>query len=943
MKILHRYWIPSAFILFFCIWQNKVQAQQKFIKLSSKQIASGESEKTLRTEVGLGENDEMRIFKEEKDHLGFTHFTYQQYYKGIKVEKGIYKVHHKEGFIQSMNGAFFSISEKFNIVANMNGEKALEKALKHVGAEKYMWENPNEEALLKKDKDNPKASYFPKAELVIYPLNKTALNKKITVPTLAYKFDIYAQKPLSRAYIYVNAHTGEIIQKVDIIHNNFNTNNKKTKIPTKKKFLVAGTADTRFSGTQNIETTLIGSNYVLRDATRGNGVETYNMQTGTDYSSAIDFEDADNNWTSAEWDNAAKDNAALDAHYATMQTYDYFFNEHGRNSIDGAGFTLKSYVHYDLNFVNAFWDGSRMTYGDGDGSVEPLTVLDIVAHEVGHGLMSFTADLDYSDAVESGAMNEGFSDIWAICVEDYSIDPSNPDDADKNIWVVGEETGLSIRSPENPKLNNNPDTYEGDFWETNPASPHNNSTVLSHWFYILSEGKSGTNDKGDTYNVTGIGIDKAADVAYRMLTVYLTASSQYIDARTAAINAANDLYGGGSLEVTSVTNAWFAVGVGGPAVDNDLNVSAIEVTISSCELTSNTPIEITINNSGLLDQNAYDVNYEVKKADGTIVVQGTENVSTTLIAGQNASLTIEADLSEGGSYTTEVEVVLAGDEYAGNDILSETFTNGKFSLENDNVYTQDFENIEGFSNIAWSVEDTNNDSNTWGWEGEESTIAHSGSGFIGYIMNFDGVTAAEDKLYTNCFEMNAGENYEISFYYRGFTFAGAPLGTQKLKVYVASSDNSTSVLLEDFNSITNAEYEQAVLNFEATETGLYHIIFEVYSDASQFFALVLDDLEVKSTGVVSSLDNELNENQIKIYPNPASEQVNITLDNTIGQGKEILVELMNAEGKILQSSHIKNTVEVQTIDVSYLPTSTYILKFVASNGKVLKKRLVVSR
>ena len=91
-------------------------------------------------------------------------------------------------------------------------------------------------------------------------------------------------------------------------------------------------------------------------------------------------------------------------------TYDYFLNVHGRNSIDNNGFRLDSYIHHDDNYANAFWDGQRMTYGDGNGNNSPFTALDIAGHEITHGLTNMTANLVYKD--ESGALNESFSDIF---------------------------------------------------------------------------------------------------------------------------------------------------------------------------------------------------------------------------------------------------------------------------------------------------------------------------------------------------------------------------------------------------------------------------------------------------------------------------------------------------------------------------------------------------
>jgi len=120
------------------------------------------------------------------------------------------------------------------------------------------------------------------------------------------------------------------------------------------------------------------------------------------------------------------------------------------------------------NNVNAFWDGYRMTYGDGDATYSPLTTVDITAHEITHGLTEFTAGLVYAN--ESGALNEAFSDIFGIVVEFYA----KPTDAN---WTIGEDIGAAFRSIANPNLYQNPDTYYGDYWDPS-EEVHNNSTVL---------------------------------------------------------------------------------------------------------------------------------------------------------------------------------------------------------------------------------------------------------------------------------------------------------------------------------------------------------------------------------------------------------------------------------------------------------------------------------
>tara|TARA_R110000868_G_scaffold321556_1_gene582560 strand:+ start:379 stop:1857 length:1479 start_codon:yes stop_codon:yes gene_type:complete len=218
-----------------------------------------------------------------------------------------------------------------------------------------------------------------------------------------------------------------------------------------------------------------------------------------------------------------------------------------------------------INSDNAFWDGNVMTYGMGT-SLNPLVSLDVIAHEIGHGLDQFTSNLVYER--ESGAIDEGLSDIWAAMVEFYAA-------PEKETYLLAEDIGITLRSMSNPKLRNDPDTYGGDFWiNPNCGTPnntndncgvHTNSGILNHWFYLLAEGSSNTdeiNDNGDAFNIAGIGKDKAAKIIYRAQTVYFTPTTDYEDARTYTIQAAEDLFGQFSVEASVTCQSWFAVGVG---------------------------------------------------------------------------------------------------------------------------------------------------------------------------------------------------------------------------------------------------------------------------------------------------------------------------------------------------------------------------------------------
>jgi Zn-dependent metalloprotease len=552
-----------------------------------------DSQKAFKEQLELKDNSSFTKTKTEIDKLGFSHEKFQLFHQGIKVEFSTYTLHSKSGKLESMSGEFYQL-DNVNTRPVLSKEQAFSSALRQIGASKYLWESPAEAKINDYQK--------PTGELVLLPIvDEDGNGKKTEQLRLSYKFDIYATNPVSRGDIYIDAITGAtLFYNATIKHlgefsnGNHNPVNKKTENKNLAASLVVANAATRYSGTQSIQSTLNGASYILADATRGSGIMTYNMNKETSYTAAVNFMDADNNWTAAEYANVNKDNGALDAHWGAEKTYDYWSTVHGRNSYNNAGAAIKSYVHYSSNYNNAYWNGSVMTYGDGSGTggFDILTSIDVAGHEIGHAVCSNTANLAYQ--LESGAMNEAFSDIWGACIE-YFAAPN------KQRWLIGEDIErraghLSLRSMSNPKTEGQPDTYGGTNWvniskchptnNNDHCGVHTNSGVLNHWFYILTEGKTGTNDKGSSYSITGIGIDKAAKITYRLESVYLSANSTYANARTYGIQAATDLYGAGSPEVIATTNAFYAVGVGTAYVGSTAKTGLSK--LSSAETTDET-------------------------------------------------------------------------------------------------------------------------------------------------------------------------------------------------------------------------------------------------------------------------------------------------------------------------------------------------------------------
>ena len=360
-----------------------------------------------------------------------------------------------------------------------------------------------------------------------------------------------------------------------------------------------------------------GATYALIDDTRGGGIETYDLNgmgglpisVPSLYLQGKSFTDQDNNWTLAEHKRsgsnqdgpfeAENDDIAWDAHWGAEVVYDYWLAKHNRLSFDGNNGKIKSFIHYGPAYDNAFWNGSVMTYGDGSGPTaagfKALTSLDVCGHEIGHGVCSYTSDLVY--ASESGAMNEALSDIWAACIEHFAMVRSGstvPTGAYRPFYIgeqIGANTDAPLRRMDNPKAQGNPDTYGGDNWVNPICTPtlandqcgvHTNSGVLNHWFFLLTAGSlNGTrpaglnanwyyradsddeiNDLGNSYRVNGVGFDLSEQVTFLMETL-LSSNATYAEAREASIQVAVALTGDPcSSLVASVTNAWYAVGVG---------------------------------------------------------------------------------------------------------------------------------------------------------------------------------------------------------------------------------------------------------------------------------------------------------------------------------------------------------------------------------------------
>jgi Zn-dependent metalloprotease len=567
--------------------------------LQVKNVVYENNAESFLNSTVLSDGMKVKKAKVEVDELGFTHTRYDVMFNNVRVNNTQIIVHSQSGKVISVNGDAFALKAPANTAA-ISKNKAFQNALQKVNAKKYKWENKAEEAQMREALGKPEFTYFPKGELILH-----TKGDKIYY---AYKFTIYAEEPLYRANVIVDAGNGTILEEENLICT--------ADVPS--------TANTKYSGVKSFTTDMVSAgNYRLRETGRGGGIRTYDMNNGTSYAAAVDFTNTTTSWTTT-----GIDQAATDAHWGAEMTWDYYMLNHGRNSVDGAGYNLLSYVHYSTSYNNAFWDGTRMTYGDGSGSYTIFTGLDVCGHEITHGVTSNSSNLTYS--YESGALNESYSDIFGNSIENYAR-PTQWS------WKIGEDitvSGNGLRNMSNPNLFGDPDTYLGTYWYTGTGDNggvHTNSGVSNFWYYLLVQGGSGTNDISNSYSVSAIGWTAASRIAFRANTFYYTPSTNYSTARNLSIQAAIDLYGICSNEVKQVTNAWYAVGVG-PAYTSTVSSNFNASSTSFCGV----PATINFNNT-----TAGGMSYQWNFGDGSAVSTAT-NPAHTYTANGTYSVKLKA-------------------------------------------------------------------------------------------------------------------------------------------------------------------------------------------------------------------------------------------------------------------------------------------------------------
>lgn len=466
------------------------------------------------------------------DDLGMRHRLLQQYYKGIPLEGLGYRVHEKNGFVTSANGK--AVREiHLDTQAILTEEQAFHLAAQYLST---------------------KDTVFRSGKKLIASKDFTFAPKSFSV---AFQFDIDVSF-VEQWRISIDARDGHLVNKVSLVNTCFR--DKEPPRPYRSTGTYStGTGLTNYYGSKTIRIEKYdnGSSRLVGQTESGGMIGTYDFRNVNVLSLLLFFEfhEVYDFYSSNNTYNSSYLKPAVSAQWAAEQTYEYYLKKHNRNSFDNNGGAIKSYVHVGQNLNNAFWTHNLLAFGDGANN-NPLVELDVVSHELTHGVTQYEAALQYYN--EPGALNESFSDILGKAVEFETF-------GDTATWQMARHAyDGGLRDLSNPNLKSQADTYMGDMWYTgyeDGGGVHSNSGVQNFWFYLLCEGGSGVNDHQLSYSVNAIGMDAAVNIAYRNLTEYLSSTSDYLDSRIGSLLATTDLYGKNSTEYQEVSNAWDAVGV----------------------------------------------------------------------------------------------------------------------------------------------------------------------------------------------------------------------------------------------------------------------------------------------------------------------------------------------------------------------------------------------
>lgn len=483
----------------------------------------------LRTHGFTALPQEVSLMKHQVDDLGFTHIRLQQMAQGIPVYGADLWVHFTPDGKLIINGRYQREPDPTMLVPNLSEEDAVAAAKQHLSHHMELQE------LSPSIREQFDYETIP-VELVVYPSRG-----RIRSQHLAYHVTL-RPNIVHRHELFIDAKTGALLHDFDHTCS----------------IQATGTAQDLNGVSRTIQVWNEGGTYYAIDASRPmyTGSNSSLPQAGQGAIYTLDVQNNNHQSDDAFYITTNNPNSwsptAVSSHFNAGQSYTYFLNKFGRNAIDGNGGDIISYINVvdeqGQGLDNAYWNGAAMFYGNGNQGFFPLAAsLDVGGHEMSHGVIQETANLVYQD--QPGALNESFADIFGVMI-------------DRDDWYLGDDVTRTSYIPTG-RLRDMSDPHNGGnslndpgwqpkhmdeiyIGQQNNGGVHINSGIANYAFYLYA---------------TTVGKDDAEQVYYRALANYLTRSSEFIDCRLAVVQAATDLFGANSTQVTAAQSAYDQVGI----------------------------------------------------------------------------------------------------------------------------------------------------------------------------------------------------------------------------------------------------------------------------------------------------------------------------------------------------------------------------------------------
>ena len=882
-------------------------------------------------------SSEFEIVKSDYDEIGMQHIKLVQKFMGIPVYGGEIYLHKRNGNIDLFNGNSYPTPTINSVVPVIAISFASQQAVNDIKSRTTFRELLLEEKAF--------LNYTgPESELVVYHKNDLLKSERLT-------WHLTVRPNLVERWEYfVDAKTGEILH--------FYNNTQSDGDVTVTALDLNNVSRSFHAYLQSGIYYLADISQLMYDSQSGSGtIKTYDANytsTGADFSASLVTSSSISTWPAK----------AVSAQYAATATYGYYKNTHGWNSINNKGCDIPLIINITnedgSSMENAFWNGTAAFFGNGGTTFKPLSGgFDVGAHELGHAVVGNSANLEYQG--QSGALNESFADISGAML-------------DREDWKIGEDVVRATATAF-------PTGALRDM-----SDPHNGGSGLSSpsWQPAhMNEIYSGTSDNGGVHINSGIpnyayylfatqvSKEKAEKIFYRALFNYLTRSSQFIDLRLTVIQAATDLYGAGSTEVTAAKNAFDQVGItDGTAtnVENPIPVnpgSDYILLVNTYNLDPNTLYVSNTTGTQFLPISLTPVNSRPSVMDdgsGAVFVAGDKTIQAINLTSPYDEFPMQGQAIWGNvAIAKDGEKIAAVTNAPDSTIWVYSFRKKQWAYFH--LYNPGTQTGIRTDNVLYA------DALEWTFDGEyimydayNQFNNNSGQAAdywdVSFIKVWDNATG--DWADGSVFKMftNLPENVSIgnpsfaknSPYIAAFDYIDNSVAVSD--VTILSVNLETGNVGEVYNNGEMLGYPNYSKNddkiiFNAT-TGTDNVVGEILmqpdkiSPAGQASLLIQDakwgvwySTGVRTVGVKEGSAK----NKIHIYPNPTASKVSIQLSGfNQDDGK---IELFDISGKKLSSNIFKSKQAESEIDLSGYSKGVYLLK--VSNSKATATMQVIRK